>query len=375
MIDSKLSQEFVANLSALHDFKAQIIDRNGFIVASCCPQNVGNFHEEAYQMLQQNNFLAQQQSVPSEEGIATLYVPLTQNQHVVGLLQITGDEKTVRIYASAVKLSLETLMEHDLNSVKLQKYNSKTDLFIQKLLYDTQVSRSELESRAASLGYAYDCLRIPVFIVTDHYSDFSSLLQQGKNNPCYHSQDILTLSRSGNITLFIYLGYGEDVLRTYRDTVTEYLVWWQESLSALGFTYWMQVGTIQSNLGYYRIAYDHAVWLHNTARLQESVNWFYDHTETYLKRIVPLMEYRGIFSTFTENLSPAFLKTFSELIGTLAECNYSLQPASQKLYVHKNTLAFRIGKIKERLNINPMQDYRNRDFANNFCLYLKMILP
>ncbi|MPN15268.1 hypothetical protein SDC9_162598 [bioreactor metagenome] len=183
------------------------------------------------------------------------------------------------------------------------------------------------------------------------------------------------MSRSGNITLFIYLGYGEEILRSYRDTVSEYLSWWQETFSSMGLRYYMQVGTIQTNLAYYRIAYEHAVWLHNTARLREPISWFYDYTESYLKRIVPMMEYRGIFNVFAENLNEDFLASYTELIGSLAQCNYNLQPASQQIYIHKNTLAFRLGKIKDRLNINPMHNYRNREFANNLCLYLKMMLP
>lgn len=375
MIDAKLSQEFILNLCNSTDFTAQIFDKNGFVVASCHPESIGTFFEEAYQILQSSSSISGRRTKEAGSGLLTVYVPLAQSQSPVGLLEITGDEKKVKIYATVVKLSIETMLEHDLKNVKYQKYNSKFDLFIQKLFYDTQVARTELESRAYSLGFLYDCMRVPVFIVTDQYSDFSALVQRGKTNPRYNAQDILALSRSGNITLFIYLGYGEEVLRNYRETVSEYLLWWQEALSAMGLSYYMQVGSIQSNLSYYRIAYDHAVWLHNTARLQEPVNWFYDQTETYLKRIVPMMEYRGIFNIFTENLSQDFLASYSELIGSLADCNYNLQPASQKLYIHKNTLAFRLGKIRERLNINPMQNYQNREFANNFCLYLKMILP
>lgn len=375
MIDARLAQEYVTNLYALHDLKTQIVDRNGFIVASCDASQVGEFHEAAYQMIRQASLAASQHSVDAGDGAVTVSTLLMENRAPAGLLQMTGEEKTVRIFVSAVKLSLETMMEHEQISGKLQKYDNKRDLFLQKLLYDPQVSLSELESRASSLGYAYDCLRVPVFIVTDRYSDLRALPQQGRNNPAYHEQDILALSRSGNLTLFIYLGSGEEVLRTYRETVSEYLDWWREMLDSLGLGCRMYVGTIQSNLSYYRIAYNHAVWLHNSARLTDDVNWFYDHTEMYLKRIVPLMEYRGIFHVFTENLSPDFLRSYADLIGALSESNYSLLPASQRLYVHKNTLAFRIGKIREKLNINPMQNFRQREFANNFCLYLKMILP
>ena len=217
-------------------------------------------------------------------------------------------------------------------------------------------------------------MRIPVFITTEQVGDFSALVQQGKANPLYNPQDIMALSRSGNITLFIYLGYGEEVLRTFRESVTDYLRWWKDTLSEMGFQYQMQVGTIQSNLSYYRLAYDHAVWLHNTARCRDTVNWFYDYTEAYLKSSIPLMEYRGIFNAFSENLPTDFLESYKELFDSLMQYDFNFQLASKQMFIHKNTLSFRLGKIKERLNINPMQNFKQKEFASNFCLYLKMIL-
>lgn len=285
------------------------------------------------------------------------------------------DSQSTRVYAHVMKLSIESMLNHELSSVNLQKYASKYDLFIQKLLYDPQVSRSELEARAEKLGYLYDCMRIPVFITTERIGDFSGLLQQGEANPYYNKQDIMALSRSGNITLFIYLGQGEDVLRSYREYVIDYLAWWQKTLSGMGLKYQMYIGSIQSKLLYYRAAYEHAAWLHNTARCENVMNWFYDHTEAYLKWSIPVIKYKEIFNVFAENLPEDFLRSYKELMESLVHCAFNLAHASKRLFVHKNTLSFRLGKIKERLNINPMQNPMQRDFASNFCLYLKMFLP
>ena len=51
MIDEKLAQTFVANLSATTDYQAQIIDSSGFIIASGQQKNLGTFHDIAYQIL------------------------------------------------------------------------------------------------------------------------------------------------------------------------------------------------------------------------------------------------------------------------------------------------------------------------------------
>ena len=373
-MDIRFFQDFLSNFPESEALRAQIIDSNGFVIAGCSINSVGTFHEAAYHILRRMTDPDEDfwEGVQEEQG--TLYTALLQNRQTAALLALSGEEQTVRIYARAVKSAIESMLGQEVNAVWLQKYSSKFDLFVQKLFYDPQVLRSELEARAASLGYLHDCMRIPVFITTEQVGDFSALVQQGKANPLYNPQDIMALSRSGNITLFIYLGYGEEVLRTFRESVTDYLRWWQDTLSEMGFQYQMQVGTIQSNLSYYRLAYDHAVWLHNTARCRDTVNWFYDYTEAYLKSSIPLMEYRGIFNAFSENLPTDFLESYKELFDSLMQYDFNFQLASKQMFIHKNTLSFRLGKIKERLNINPMQNFKQKEFASNFCLYLKMIL-
>ena len=373
-MDIQFFQDFLSNFPESEALRAQIIDSNGFVIAGCSINSVGTFHEAAYHILRRMTDPDEDfwEGVQEEQG--TLYTALLQNRQTAALLALSGEEQTVRIYARAVKSAIESMLGQEVNAVWLQKYSSKFDLFVQKLFYAPQVLRSELEARAASLGYLHDCMRIPVFITTEQVGDFSALVQQGKANPLYNPQDIMALSRSGNITLFIYLGYGEEVLRTFRESVTDYLRWWQDTLSEKGFQYQMQVGTIQSNLSYYRLAYDHAVWLHNTARCRDTVNWFYDYTEAYLKSSIPLMEYRGIFNAFSENLPTDFLESYKELFDSLMQYDFNFQLASKQMFIHKNTLSFGLGKIKERLNINPMQNFKQKEFASNFCLYLKMIL-
>ena len=258
MIDDKFAQTFVTNLSATTDYRAQIIDSSGFIIASDQQKNLGTFHEVAYQILRGEGTVVTHR-VKGYENRLTVCLPLMQDNVAIGVLEVTGNEKNVSSYASVIKLSLEVMSAYAHDSIRMQKYSSKSELFVHRLLYDTQVTQGELEARATALGYKYDCMRVPVFIITDPAGDMAALVSQGADNPCYNSQDILTLSRSGHITLYIYLGYGEDVLRSYRNTVAEYLVWWQRALDAQGLHYTMHVGSIQNTLSYYRVGYDHAV--------------------------------------------------------------------------------------------------------------------
>lgn len=373
-MNEQIFQEFLTSFSASSGREAAIIDANGFIAASCQPGRTGEFHEEAYRILQKGD-LSTIQMVQREDAPPVFYAPLVRSGRLAGLLELAGEETQTRIYAQAMKLAIEGIFQHEDSAARLQKYNTKFDVFVQKLIYDPQISCSDLEARASKLGFLYDCMRIPVFITTDRIRDFSGLLQRGRANPHYNTQDILTLSRSGNVTIFLYLGYGEEVLRSYREYVEDYLKWWKEAMAAAQCRCQMHIGSIQSSLSYYRAAYEHAVWLNNTARCTDEINWFYDYTEPFLKGCIPAVEFKEIFDVFAENLPSDFLDSYKTLLDSLMQSDFNLLPASKRLYVHKNTLSFRLGKIRERLNINLMRNLKQREFASNFCLYLKMFLP
>ena len=80
-----------------------------------------------------------------------------------------------------------------------------------------------------------------------------------------------------------------------------------------------------------------------------------------------------MFEVFAKQYSESFKKLYIEHIGALNENNYSMQESSKRLYIHKNTLAFRLDKIKSQLGLNPIQNARDRELVNYLLYYLKEI--
>ncbi len=66
-----------------------------------------------------------------------------------------------------------------------------------------------------------------------------------------------------------------------------------------------------------------------------------------------------------------FIKTFMEIAGALIKTNYNLVTASKELFVHKNTLLYRYNKIKDTLNINPIESSADRFFLEAFYSFLR----
>ncbi len=78
-----------------------------------------------------------------------------------------------------------------------------------------------------------------------------------------------------------------------------------------------------------------------------------------------------MYGTIEENLDAKFLDSLKEVVEALRNANWDLNKASQKMHVHKNTLAYRLNKIREVLNMDPVRNGNDRDWVNGFYQYLK----
>ena len=65
-------------------------------------------------------------------------------------------------------------------------------------------------------------------------------------------------------------------------------------------------------------------------------------------------------------------ESYGEIVGILERNNYNLVASSKELYIHKNTLIFRLNKIRDFLGLNPIQNAGDRAFMDFLSYYIEM---
>ena len=371
MISRKLAEQFLTKLREETELFADVVDHKGIVQASLNYKLVGKTHKAALDFINSGQDCAELDPGQTDgEDTQCLILAIRENNVRVGALCMLGTRGSIRPAANMARLMLETMLECESKYESFQKYNSSRDIFNQALMYGENISKDILISRAEKLGIQPDCLRIAIFIVAEPKMDFSRIVQRSGENPMSSEQDIVAISRSSRIAVFKFLEPGKNLLSSYRYTIEEYLKWWRTELNAMGVGVQFNIGTMQNKLIRYREAYQHAVWLVTSAKCQDEINWFYDYTDQYLRSMVPNQIHSSIFQTYVEQMSPNVLAYYPELIGTLEDCNYNFIQASQRLFTHKNTTAFRLDKIRAFLNVNPVKNPKDRNFLNNLLYYL-----
>jgi carbohydrate diacid regulator len=80
--------------------------------------------------------------------------------------------------------------------------------------------------------------------------------------------------------------------------------------------------------------------------------------------------YNDIFSVFLTLFQGDEKLVMVETIKALAANNYNIVSTSKDLHVHRNTISFRLNKLKDSLNIDPLLIGSDREFLNELAYYL-----
>lgn len=373
MMDHELAERLIGKLVSYMDYNVNLMDEKGIIIASTDKGRVGSFHEIAYNIMKKSQDIVEVEDNDGFLGVRSgINMALEFEHKKIGVVGVTGDPNQVRNVALVVRMAVESMLEYEIAKEQAQRHKSTKDKFLNDLLYEEEADRDNLEREAEMLGYQDNRIRIPMMVTVPGQAGLKELLPILKSSSHYTKQDILTVTRDEKLLMFAGVpGSLEHIFNNYKYLAGEYLSEFLAAMRVQGKECSVYVGSLQSNFLNYRYSYRQCLWLERHVKAAGIGVYFYDHIDEYLKSQIPIMELHKIFGTFQVKLDEEFKKSFIKHIGTLYQNNYNLEASSKALFIHKNTMAFRLDKIKNLLGINPIQNSRDRDFADYLCYYLK----
>lgn len=74
--------------------------------------------------------------------------------------------------------------------------------------------------------------------------------------------------------------------------------------------------------------------------------------ELFIHELSPLLKQEYISKVFS-GCAPEEIDGFADMLKALFACNGSLNAASARLFIHKNTLQYKINKLIQRTGLDP----------------------
>lgn len=353
-IAAALAQSIVASMKEIINQDLNFINTDARIIASTDEARIGEHHAGAKRVIETKNDLIVEYDGQYEGTKKGINIPIYSEQNLVGVIGITGDKDEVEKYGKIIRTMTEILVKDawikDVSFKKRDNYR----IFIEELL----APALDLENIQTLANVLEINLDIPRIVVVGRIKNLSAERNEQIENVMNLLKVILT-----NDKQTIYNVNGPDIRILFRDNLPEATLHYQlnslirQAEQQYGLKLYIGVGLPCDKLTGFRISYDQAVTALDWAILNSH------HTiEHYAK-----LDLGMILTDISKNKSNEFiqqilgkldkkeLKEYAGILSVYGANNGSIYKSADALFIHKNTLQYKLNKLHKVTGYNPRE--------------------
>lgn len=376
ILTPEFAQQFIQKTVKNLPYNVNIMNHKGIIIASKDSTRLGDFHEVANGLLsgkrESGVVTKEEHYIGTKPGI-NMFIDYKEKH--IGVICVSGDPENVQSFAGFVKTSMETMLAYEIKMAKNQRALGDAEKFLHYILFEEDYNLEE--ATRLHERYKIECTKLIAIIIIRCSTrvDRDLVLKGLSSGNENYRMGIAVKGRNDDIIILKNLDENvNEGIREYKDRIFEY-IWDMEAnlpidLSENDLKYY--VGSLQTQLDMFRTSYHHSqqIALHPRQDQNSKVIFFMDHIQDYIRNSVTMKLYNDIFSTFHALLQGDEKAVMIETIKALDANNYNLVNTSKDLHVHRNTITFRLNKLKSILNIDPLVIGSDRELLNELAHYL-----
>ena len=356
-----IADKIINVIKDMIDEQIIICDTNGVIIASTNPQRVGDYHEGSVLVIKNKESLMITEALTIDlQGVKTgINLPLFFNKSVIGVIGITGEIKKVKPFGEIVRKMTELLIHENNYYEQMEFEHRSVENVVFDLLRSKKVDRPLLD-RAETLGMTLAGTKQVIILVIN---EINSTLQ---NQVWQYLKDLIPekdiLIRWGNNRLFWM-----HTLSSKKEQIKHDFLKTLQKACENNFPIELHIGIGDTaNADDLYQSYEEAliainyfpvntrISFHTDLQLELCLQDISDDTKKeYMKRTIgTLIDHHQLLHTlhvFIENES-------------------SLQKTADALFIHINTLHYRLSKIHQLTGLDPkrFKDLTNLYLATTF---------
>ncbi len=353
-LNKEIAGKIIEEVSKVVDYNINIMDEQGLILASTNPERLNTFHEGAFLTISQNlkelKVYKAEEYAGCQEGIN---LPIVLDKKIIGVIGITGEVDEVILYGKVIKKMTEILVE---NLSAKEQHNIMEQ---SKLLFINEWVSGELESRHAyfeqnAKQYGIDMnsgFTMAVFkILPKEPGDYLDYREIGKVISFINenlNQKKMLFSSNSNTGFVISSGTDDTHL-------LQKLIHLSEKISAHFPCY--VIGGVGCTYPEYRDlpkSYGEAMKVMNYYLGADPGIYCYDDNiiSLMLDEIPQVYKNQCILQIFAGCTQKEIID-FSDFIIAYYENSGSINKIGEQLYIHKNTVQYKINKILTRTGLD-----------------------
>ncbi|WP_339228535.1 sugar diacid recognition domain-containing protein [Oceanobacillus sp. FSL K6-2867] len=380
----QFAQKIVKSTSDILPFPISLIDENGYIIGSTNPDRIGTVHPPSKEALQKNTVLIydEEKTKNMNNVLPGVVIPLTFESKAVGVLGIIGPPEQVKPYAYLVKNYVEMMWQDAIRRQTKDLRLKAAETFAQYVLLNDTHNQQTLEQYCDMFQINYDsyCFCIVIDIgnallknttIQHKVGDIKAELLESTREAfhCKQEDSLCTFLNSEKIIL-LSSALSEKayidrlhcfekqslklmaVLRSFQIKHTAIAIGsLSQTIAGIDQSFREANSLIQygEQLDISPKIYSYHNWDLLLGLLPEQMKA--DYKDRLAFRLLPLLQ---------DKSASELAKTFI----TYCETNMNTSKAAKKLFIHRNTLIYRLQKIEEITSLDT------KSFEHCMLLYL-----
>lgn len=283
----------------------------------------------------------------------TFYVIEVKNMHY-GYLWVNGDDPSLPMISNLLLDSLKTRIMYEVNEKTLKRKLTKDDKLVKALL-EENIEPNHVLSLVKDMGVNKDTPRVALHITNANGFDIDEI--KGIKLRLDSKQMFYSLLDKHNLLIF------KDIPVTdCMESTKEYLVEYVESLKEWGLQNCaFSIGSIQNRLVNYVTSYNNCLWLekNNYLEINKPV-FFMDLLFNYYISSIESSDILSIFDYYKRAAKGFDVDELLQVSKQLLLNDYNITQTAQDLYLHKNTLIYKIKRYEEIFNIDIRGSFQGK---------------
>lgn len=355
-VSKDVAQNIVEEMKKIINQDINYFDTNSIIIASTDKSRIGDYHGGAKMVLESNNDLVIKYDGQFEGVKRGINVPVYFDSNIVGVIGITGEKEEVEKYGEIIQRMTEILIRESYYLEQESIARERKRQFIEELLFRDDIDEKTLMMRGEFLSIRTN---IPRIVVVSKLldNDYNELLLSPSNNEkvisAFRSQideDLENLIvQSGTSIVMILRIISKNNINRIIENIKTRLTKIQDG------NFFFGIGTVSNNPKEIKRSYLEAQKAVNAAIvLQNEPVLYYEELDIgLLINDIPKEIIRIYNEKVLGNLSKTQIIEYSDIINSFIKYNGSITKISEELFIHKNTLQYRLNRLREMTGYDP----------------------
>ncbi len=314
-LSKEITMDMAVNLSKLFKHNVNLINRKGIIVGSGNESLIGKYHKYAHSIVkgEEKQYIIHESTGEVEKGI---HVPLLNNGNIIGVAEINGEPEAVDTFSTILKVSAESLIQQKLieskkNTVKIYEREVVLDI-----LYNLE-SGEDVEKRLDIIGFIPKQFNLLVKVEYDYKT--AKIIFNGID---------YIKAEENEETFFVLTAFDEEILTDVRQRLED-----------------EKVNSIVSEVVPFEFLKDEFQIIKFIEQHHKDDQVVFYTKDYKIQAFLDTVDYKKY--DFYEARNILNYQYLIETFNAYLENNLSLIHTAEKLFIHINTLKYRLKRIEE----------------------------